>query len=84
MEIKKDCVVEMDYKLMLDSGDVIDSSESHKEPLRFLVGHNQIIPGLEDSLLGMKVGEKMSIMVPAEGAYGKRDENRKQTISRKQ
>jgi len=84
MQVKKDCIVEMDYRLTLDSGDVIDSSEDHKQPLTFLVGHNQIISGLENSLLGMKIGEKMSINVPVEGAYGKRDENLKQTILRSQ
>lgn len=82
MQVQKDCVVSMDYKLTLDSGDVVDSSENHNRPLVFLVGHNQIIPGLENSLLGMVVDDKKSIIVPPEEGYGLRNENLLQTVPR--
>jgi len=53
MTVKKDAVVEMHYTLKNDSGDVIDSSQG-KEPMPFIQGHGNIIPGLESALEGMK------------------------------
>ena len=84
MQVKKDRVVAMEYKLTLDSGSVIDSSSNQKKPLVFLVGHNQLISGLENSLLGMKIGDKKSVVVPPKKGYGVRDENLVQTVPRSQ
>jgi len=57
MTVKKDAVVEMHYTLKNDSGDVIDSSQG-KDPMPFIQGHGNIIPGLESALEGMKVGDR--------------------------
>jgi len=56
------------YTLTVD-GQVADSSQG-KEPLTYTHGGNQIIPGLEKALEGMKVGEKKSVTVAPEEAYG--------------
>ena len=56
-----------------DTGEVFDSSEG-REPLTFLVGHKQMIPGFEEEILGAKVGEKREFTLTAERAYGDRDE----------
>jgi len=69
MTVKKDAVVEMHYTLKNDAGDVIDSSQG-KEPMPFIQGHGNIIPGLEKALEGMKVGETCDVSVAPEDAYG--------------
>ena len=62
-------VVSIHYKLTDDNGNVIDSSEG-KDPLNYLHGANNIIPGLEKALVGKTQGAKLQVKVdPAEG-YG--------------
>jgi FKBP-type peptidyl-prolyl cis-trans isomerase SlyD len=69
--VANDLVVAIDYSLRVD-GEVIDSSEG-QEPLEYLQGHQNIIPGLEKEMLGMKVGDSKEVNVnPAEG-YGESD-----------
>ena len=69
--VVNDLVVAMDYRLSVD-GEVVDSSEG-QEPLEFLQGHSNIIPGLEREMLGMKIGESKDVVIqPAEG-YGELD-----------
>lgn len=67
-------VISFHYKLTNSRGDTLDSSFG-QEPLSFLEGANQIIPGLESELVKLKVGEKSHITVAAEDAYGQRDES---------
>ena len=56
-----------------DSGEVFDSSEG-REPLKFIVGHQQMIPGFEAELMGSKVGEKKTFTLSPDKAYGPRDD----------
>jgi FKBP-type peptidyl-prolyl cis-trans isomerase SlyD len=56
-----------------DSGEVFDSSEG-RDPLVFLVGHGQMIPGFEDEMMGASVGERREFTLTSERAYGARDE----------
>lgn len=65
-------VVAMDYTLRVD-GEVVDSSEGH-EPLEFLQGVGNIIPGLERELYGMAVGESKKVIVAPADGYGEFDE----------
>ena len=65
-------VVSLDYTLRLDDGEVADSS-SGDEPLRFVQGSGQIIPGLERELYGMQEGEEKRVVVSAAEAYGELD-----------
>ena len=65
-------VVSIDYTLRVD-GEVIDSSDGH-EPLEFLQGEGNIIPGLERELYGMSVGESKKVIVAAADGYGEFDE----------
>ena len=55
-----------------DSGEVFDSSEG-RDPLTFLVGHRQMIPGFESNLMGAKVGERREFTLEPADAYGERD-----------
>ena len=65
-------VISFHYTLTDNSGKKLDSSAGD-QPLAFLAGSGQIIPGLETHLLTMKVGDKRRVMVPAKDAYGAKD-----------
>ncbi len=74
-------VVTIHYKLTLENGQVIDSSEG-QEPLAYLHGANGLVPGLENALGGKAAGEKLAVSVsPAEG-YGERDPEGIQDVPR--
>lgn len=74
-------VVSLDYTLRLDDGEVIDTSTG-RGPLEFVQGQGQIVPGLEQALYGMSVGDEKDVAVtPAEG-YGERDPDALQAVSR--
>ena len=64
--------VGLEYTLRLDDGEIIDSSAG-RGPLDFLQGEGQIIPGLEQALYGMAVGEEKSVVVEPGDGYGLRD-----------
>lgn len=74
LAVADNMVVSLDYTLRLDDGQVVDSSEG-REPLLFLHGRGQIVPGLEKELYGMEIGEMKKVAVsPAEG-YGEADDD---------
>lgn len=62
-------VVSIHYTLTSDAGEVIDSSEG-AEPLRYLHGAGNIIPGLEDALVGKATGATMQVSIAPEDGYG--------------
>ncbi|ANF58421.1 FKBP-type peptidyl-prolyl cis-trans isomerase [Halotalea alkalilenta] len=69
MQIAQNSVVAFHYTLTNEAGEVLDSSEG-REPLTYLQGAGNIIPGLERQLLGRQTGDKLTVKVePAEG-YG--------------
>lgn len=72
MRIEKDTVVTMDYELRLADDDVIDSSSDGE--FAFLIGHDNIVPGLESQLIGLQVGDKRDVQVQPADGYGQRDE----------
>lgn len=61
--------VKIHYKGKLDDGSVFDSSEG-KDPLEFKVGEGNIIPGVEEAVIGMSPEETTETTVPPEKAYG--------------
>jgi len=72
--VKEGNTVRVHYTGTLDDGSVFDTSKE-KEPLEFTLGQGQIIPGFEEAVVGMKVGESKSVHIAAENAYGShRDE----------
>jgi len=72
--IEKNKVVSIDYRLVDDDGDLIDSSEDG-EPLVYLHGKGNIIPGLERQLEGKKAGDNLSCVITAADGYGERDDS---------
>lgn len=74
--VEKNRIVSFHYTLKdKETGSLIESSREGGQPVIFLVGAGEIIPGLEARMIGMKSGESREIEVPAEEAYGKRDPN---------
>ncbi len=65
-------IISFHYTLTDPDGKILDSS-SGSEPLTYLEGVGQIIPGLETELSGMKVGDKKHVKVKAKDAYGEKD-----------
>lgn len=75
-------VVAMEYTLKID-GEVADTSEG-SEPLAYLHGSGNIIPGLERELIGMQVGESKDVVVAAVDAYGEKDDSAFMDVPREQ
>jgi FKBP-type peptidyl-prolyl cis-trans isomerase SlyD len=79
MAVAKDKIVSIDYTLTSDLGQVLDTSTG-KEPLAYLHGAGNIIPGLEEALEGKAEGEQLNVQIPPERAYGQRDEKLVQAV----
>ena len=73
MTITKNRVVSIDYTLTDEKNNVLDST-SGQEPLDYLHGFENIIPGLEKALEGKSSGDHFAVNIPAAEAYGERDE----------
>ena len=67
--ITQGSTVEVHYTGRFLDGEVFDSSEG-KDPLQFEIGSGQIIPGFENAIMGKNIGEKVSVTVSPEQAYG--------------
>lgn len=80
-EAKSGDTVRINYTGKLTDGTRFDSSEG-REPLEFQVGSGQIISGLDREVEGMKVGDKQTVTVPAEEAYGPHDAAKVQQVPR--
>ncbi|MEC7640914.1 MAG: peptidylprolyl isomerase [Nitrospinota bacterium] len=70
--IKNNTVVSLSYNLKNSNGDELDRTGSD-QPFTYLHGAGQIVPGLEDELVGMKTGDKKDITVLPEEGYGNVD-----------
>jgi len=81
MEIQKGRVVGMHYTLRNEEGEIIDTSQG-REPLMFLQGYGNIIPGLEAELEGKKLGDALDVVVEPEQGYGVRHEQLIQKVPR--
>ena len=82
-QVKAGDNVKVHYIGKYDSGEIFDTSEG-SDPLAFIVGEGQVIPGFDQALLGMSVGDTKEVVISAEDAYGERIEELVQTISRDQ
>jgi FKBP-type peptidyl-prolyl cis-trans isomerase SlyD len=82
MSITSDSVVTIHYTLKDDAGAVIDSSNGG-EPLAYLHGHGNIVPGLERELTGRSVGDKVSVRIPPAEGYGEYDKGLVQSVPRR-
>lgn len=81
MQIAQNSVVAFHYTLTNDEGEVLDSSEG-REPLTYLHGAGNIIPGLEKELEGRENGEKLQVAVSPEEGYGETQPSLVQEVPR--
>jgi FKBP-type peptidyl-prolyl cis-trans isomerase 2 len=75
--------VTMEFTVSLPDNTVVATTEG-QEPLSYVQGKGQIVPGLEKALLGLKVGDKKHIEVPPDQAYGPYDEKKRLTVPKSQ
>lgn len=81
--VKNGDAVKVHYTGKFDTGEVFDSSDG-AEPLAFTVGAGEVIPGFDQALLGMQIGETKDVVIAPDQAYGNRVEELAQTIDRSQ
>jgi FKBP-type peptidyl-prolyl cis-trans isomerase SlyD len=81
MQIADRHIVAFHYTLTDDEGTVLDSS-SGREPLQYLHGFRNIVPGLERALTGRSIGDSFSVDVPPAEGYGARNPGMVQTVPR--
>lgn len=70
-QVKQGDKVKVHYHGRLTDGTTFDSSEG-RTPLEFEVGSGAVIPGFDNGVMGMSVGDKKTINIPADEAYGQR------------
>lgn len=80
-EVKTGDTVAIHYTGTLTDGTTFDSSQG-RDPLEFVVGSGQIIPGLDVALPGMTVGEKKQVQIPCDQAYGPLNPEMRQAVPR--
>ncbi|WP_353473164.1 peptidylprolyl isomerase [Salipiger sp. H15] len=80
-QVKTGDTVRIHYTGTLNDGTTFDSSAG-RDPLEFQVGSGQIIPGLDKAIPGMVVGEKKTVEVPADEAYGPVHPEARQAVPR--
>ena len=73
-QAKQGDTVKVHYTGKLKDGSVFDSSEN-REPLAFTLGSGNMIPGFEQAVLGMDVGDKKTAEIPSDQAYGEKRED---------
>src|SRR5579884_2900752 len=75
--------VTLEYTLAFPDKTVIESNVG-KTPISYVQGNQEILPGLEKALIGLKAGDKKHVLVPAEEAFGQYDEKKKVTVAKNQ
>jgi peptidylprolyl isomerase len=81
-QAKNGNTVKIHYTGRLTDGTVFDSS-SGRDPLQFSIGSGQVIPGFEEAVTGMAVGEKKTTMIPCAKAYGERNPSMTMVVDKK-
>jgi peptidylprolyl isomerase len=81
MKVQNNHTIRVHYTGTLTDGSLFDSSEG-REPLEFTVGAGQVIPGFDNAVRDMEVGESKSFLIPCDDAYGQRDERLIQRVDR--
>ena len=82
-KVKDGDTVKVHYTGTLEDGAVFDTSEE-REPLEFTLGQGQLIPGFEKAVIGMNEGDKTTVDIPSEEAYGEAREDLVITVPKDQ
>ena len=72
MIVEKNMTVSFNYHIKDDNDNIIDSNEEY-EPLQYLHGYNNILPGLENALQGLRLNDEKSVTLSPGQAYGNYD-----------
>ena len=72
MPIKLGDRVTLHYTAKLEEGEIVETTCNH-EPLTFKNGSQRLLPGIEESLIGLEKGDRREIVVPPEKGFGHRD-----------
>ncbi|MFK7885781.1 MAG: peptidylprolyl isomerase [Gammaproteobacteria bacterium] len=83
MSAAKDCVVHFHYEMTDDDGNTVETSRTGAEPAAALLGHENLMPGLEKALEGRKTGETFDVTIAPDDAFGARREDWTQRVSKK-
>jgi FKBP-type peptidyl-prolyl cis-trans isomerase 2 len=82
-QAKEGSTVKVHYTGKLDDGTVFDSSRN-SDPLEFTIGAGQIIPGFEQAVIGMDIGDSKTITIAPENAYGQHQKEMVMSVKRDQ
>ncbi len=77
--VQKGDLVTVHYIGRFKNGKIFDQSKKEK-PLSFKAGVGEVVPGFDNAVLSMKLGEKKTVDIPMKDAYGKRDEKLEQKL----
>lgn len=81
--VKVGDTVNVHYKGTLNDGTLFDSSEG-REPLQFEAGSGMVIPGFDNAVIGMKIGDSKTVNIPSAEAYGERRDEMVVKVPRKE
>ena len=70
MEVKKGNTIKVEYTGSFEDGVVFDASDKHGQPLEFKAGEGMVVPGFDNAVLGMEVGEEKTVTLEPKDAYG--------------
>ena len=70
MEVQKGNTIKVHYTGTLEDGSEFDSSYKREQPIQFEAGAGTTIPGFDNAVIGMTVGEKKTVNIPSDQAYG--------------
>ena len=70
MVVEKGSKIKVEYEGRFEDGEVFDASEKHGQPLEFEAGKGMVVPGFDNAVIGMDVGEEKEITLKPEEAYG--------------
>lgn len=83
MKVGKDTVVSFHYRLTGADDELLEDSHAAGQPVLVLLGHGQILPGIEAALIGHEAGDSVSVALSAEEGYGAHRDDLIQRVPKK-
>lgn len=71
--VEKGNKIKVDYTGSFENGEIFDASEKHGQPLEFTAGEGMVVPGFDNAVIGMNVGEEKEITIKPIEAYGEKN-----------
>jgi peptidylprolyl isomerase len=82
-KVKNGDTIKIHYTGKLDDGTTFDTS-LEGDPLEFTIGEHEVIPGMEDAVIGMEPGDERTVTIPSDEAYGPYHEEMVVVVDRKE